>query len=199
MNSKTIIKTTVSLLALAVVLFSLSSKAQSRYVQTNSSRISISGTSTLHEWTMTSDKVNYDAAIETSSQGIPQQLISLIVSVPAESLKSGKGGMDKNAYSALKTDKNKNITFQLISAKIEDKTIRCHGNLSIAGTTKQIDVEANYTILPDGSIQCKGSKKLAMRDYNVEPPSFMFGSVTTGNEITVSFDVILAPKLNQSL
>jgi polyisoprenoid-binding protein YceI len=143
---------------------------------------------------MTSDIGTYNAAFETSSQGTPQQLVSLIVSVPAESLKSGKGGMDKNAYSALKTDKNKHITFQLTSAKIEEKTIRCHGNLSIAGTTKQIDLDATYTIRPDGSFQFKGSKKLAMRDYNVDPPSFMFGSVTTGNEITVSFDVILSLK-----
>ena len=102
--------------------------------------------------------------------------------------------MDKNAYSALKTDENKQITFQLTSGKIEGKTIRCVGSLTIAGTTKQIDVDATYTILSDGSIQCKGSKKLAMRDYNVEPPSFMFGTVTTGNEITVSFDVVLALK-----
>ena len=154
----------------------------------------------MHDWTMNSDKATYDVVFETNPQGDPQQLISLVVSVPAESLKSGKGGMDKNAYSALKTDKHKQITFQLASGKIDGKTIRCLGSLTIAGTTKQIDVEATYTILPDGSIQCKGSKKLAMKDYNVEPPSFMFGSVTTGNEITVSFDVILATqKLNQCL
>jgi polyisoprenoid-binding protein YceI len=192
MNPKLIKKTTVSLLAIAV-LISFSTNGQDRYVQSGTSRITIAGTSTLHDWTMTSDKTIYDATFETV-QGNPQHLIALTVTVPAESLKSGKGGMDKNAYSALKTDKNKNITFQLTSAKIEDKIVRCHGNLSIAGTTKQIDVEATYTIRPDGSFQFKGSKKLAMRDYNVEPPSFMFGSVTTGNEITVSFDVILALK-----
>jgi polyisoprenoid-binding protein YceI len=194
MNSKSIKKTTLRLLAVTVVLISFSSFGQSRSVQAARSHISVSGTSTLHEWTMTSDKATYDAAFETSSQGNPQQLVSLIVSVPAESLKSGKGGMDKNAYSALKTDKNKYINFRLASAKIEDKTIRCHGSLTIAGTTKQIDVETSYTILPDGSLQFKGSKKLAMTDYNVEPPSFMFGSVTTGNEITVSFDVTLSLK-----
>ena len=194
MNSNSSKKTTVSILALAIVLISISSQGQASYAQTSTARISISGTSTLHEWTMTSEKGTYDAVFEINAQGDPQQLTSLVVSVPAESLKSGKSGMDKNAYSALKTDKNKQVTFQLTSAKIDGKSIRCQGTLTIAGTTKQIDIEATYTILADGSIQCKGSKKLAMRDYNVEPPSFMFGSVTTGNEITVSFDVILAAK-----
>ena len=80
------------------------------------------------------------------------------------------------------------------SFKIDGKTIKCQGSLTIAGTTRQIEVEATYTVSTNGSIQCKGSKKLAMSDYNIEPPSFMFGSVTTGNDITVSFDVVLAPK-----
>jgi polyisoprenoid-binding protein YceI len=194
MNPYSRIKTTVRLLAAAFALISLNSQGQSHYTHTGTSRISISGTSTMHDWTMKSDKATYDAVFETTLQGDPAQLSSLTVSVPAESLKSGKGGMDKNAYSALKTDKNKYINFRLASAKIEDKTIRCHGSLTIAGTTKQIDVETSYTILPDGSLQFKGSKKLAMTDYNVEPPSFMFGSVTTGNEITVSFDVTLSLK-----
>jgi polyisoprenoid-binding protein YceI len=194
MNSFSNRKTTVSILLLTFLLLSLTSHGQTRYAQSSTSRISISGTSTIHEWTMTSDKSIYDAVFETNSQGEPLQLVSLVVSVPAESLKSGKGGMDKNAYSALKTDKHKQIIFQLTSGKIDGKTIRCHGSLTIAGTTKPIEVEATYTIRSDGSIQCKGSKMLAMREYNVEPPSFMFGSVTTGNEITVSFDVILIAK-----
>jgi polyisoprenoid-binding protein YceI len=191
-------KTTISILALAFMLISLISYGQGRYAQSSTSRISISGTSTMHDWTMTSEKATYDAVFETNPQGVPQQVTSLVVSVSAQSLKSGKNGMDKNAYAALKTDKYKQITFQLASGKIDGKTIRCQGSLTIAGTTKQIEVETTYTILADGSIQCKGSKKLAMKDYNVDPPSFMFGSVTTGNEITVSFDVTLAPK-TQSL
>jgi polyisoprenoid-binding protein YceI len=191
-------KTTISILALAFMLISLISYGQGRYAQSSTSRISISGTSTMHDWTMTSEKATYDAVFETNPQGVPQQVTSLVVSVSAQSLKSGKNGMDKNAYAALKTDKHKQITFQLESGKIDGKTIRCQGSLTIAGTTKQIEVETTYTILADGSIQCKGSKKLAMKDYNVDPPSFMFGSVTTGNEITVSFDVTLAPK-TQSL
>jgi polyisoprenoid-binding protein YceI len=198
MKSNSTRKTTVSILALAFMLISLTSYGQGRYAQSSTSRISISGTSTMHDWTMTSEKATYDAVFETNPQGVPQQVTSLVVSVSAQSLKSGKNGMDKNAYAALKTDKYKQITFQLESGKIDGKTIRCQGSLTIAGTTKQIEVETTYTILADGSIQCKGSKKLAMKDYNVDPPSFMFGSVTTGNEITVSFDVTLAPK-TQSL
>lgn len=193
MNYNSTKKTTVVILAIALALISLKSQGQSRYAQSSTS-MTISGTSSLHDWTMKSESTTCDAVFQINSQGDPLQLVTMVVSVPSESLKSGKSGMDKNAYSALKTDKNKQITFQFTSGKIEGKTIRCVGSLTIAGTTKQIDLEATYTILSDGSIQWKGSKKLAMRDYNVEPPSFMFGTVTTGNDITVSFDVVLALK-----
>jgi polyisoprenoid-binding protein YceI len=195
MNSNSIKKTTVSLLALAFSLIFFSVHGQDQYVQSGTSTITISGTSTMHDWTMTSNKAAYQAVFETDQQGQPLSLLSLTLTVPAESLKSGKGGMDKNAYSALKTNKHKQIIFQLTSAKIDGKIIKCQGSLSIAGTTKQIDVETTYTTSANGSIHCKGSKKLVMTDYNVEPPSFMFGSVTTGNEITVSFDVTLTPKI----
>jgi len=106
--------------------------------------------------------------------------------------------MDKNAYAALKTDKNKEISFQLISSKINGKTIQCSGMLTIAGTTKQTEVQVTYAVLSDGRLQFKGSKQITMTDYNVEPPSFMFGSVKTGNQITVSFDVMMSPREKES-
>lgn len=194
MNFNTRKKTRVSIFALAIVLASLTVQGQDRYAQSGTSAISIQGTSTLHDWTMTSKEAVYDAVFETNSLGDPVRLTTLVVSLPAESLKSGKAAMDKNAYNALRTDVHKQIAFQLVSSKMEGKNIQCTGKLKIAGTTKQVDVDVIYTILPGGILQCKGSKKIVMTDYGVEPPSFMFGSVTTGDEITVSFDVTLAPR-----
>src|SRR5689334_20539 len=104
MNLKTIRKRMVSILVLAIAFSSLNVLAQGRYVQSNTSTISIDGTSTLHEWSMTSKEVLCDAVFESNSEGNPVRLTSLVVTLPAESLKSGKSAMDKNAYNALKTD-----------------------------------------------------------------------------------------------
>jgi polyisoprenoid-binding protein YceI len=182
----------ISVLTAAILFTFLTSQAQVRYTQ-NAAKISIAGTSTLHDWHMASSEVTCEAVFETNAKGEPVRLTSLNVTLPAESLKSGKGAMDKNAYSALKTDVQKQIAFQLVSAELSSKTIESKGKLKIAGTSKQIDLASAYVTLPDHSIQCKGSKKILMTDYGVEPPTFMFGSVTTGNEITVSFELILVP------
>jgi polyisoprenoid-binding protein YceI len=179
------------IITMAAIFAVLSAAGQANYKQSGASTISIAGTSTMHDWTMTSTEANYNATFEVGDDGTPTKLNAVTFTLPAESLKSGKGAMDKNAYNALKTDKNKQITFQLNTAKIAGKAITCSGNLTIAGTSKPIDVEVTYEV-KNGNLVCKGSKKIKMTEYNVEPPSFMFGSVKTGDEITVTFDVTLS-------
>ncbi len=180
---------------LSVMVFGvvLSSQGQTAYRQTGSPKISMDGTSTMHDWTMTSAEASITASMEVGANGVPEKISSLSVTIPAESLKSGKGSMDKNAYSALKTSTHKQIIFQFTSADIKGNAILCKGNLTIAGVTKVIELEASYSAMQNQSLQVKGSKKIIMSEYGVEPPSFMFGSVKTGDAVTVSFDVTLAP------
>lgn len=168
-------------------------QAQTGYKQTGASLVKVAGTSTLHEWEMTSKEATYQANFKVSPEGAPVQLNSLTVSIPAESLKSGKGAMDKNAYNSLKTDQYKTITFALTTSKMEEGKIKCNGNLTISGVTKPIEIVATCKTQSDNSMKCNGSKALKMTDYKVDPPTFMFGSIKTGDEITVTFDVNLSP------
>lgn len=177
------------IITMAAILAVFSAAGQASYKQTGD--ITIAGTSTMHDWTMTSKEASYSAAFELAADGTPTRLSTVTLTLPAESLKSGKDAMDKNAFKALKTDKNKQISFQLTSSKITGKIITCTGNLTIAGTTKPVDVDVTWEV-KNGNMVCKGSKKIKMTNFNVEPPSFMFGSVKTGDEITVTFDVTLS-------
>lgn len=167
-------------------------QGQTNYRQSGTPTITIAGTSTMHDWTMTSQSANYNASFEVNADGTPSALNSVTFSMLAESLKSKENAMDKNAYKSLKTDKYKDITFQLSSAKISGKTITCTGNLTISGTTKPIDMDVVYE-LKNGNLAFKGSKKIKMTDFKVDPPTFMFGAIKTGDEITISLDVTLAP------
>ncbi len=179
------------ILTLAAVFVVLSAAGQANYRQTGTSNITIAGTSTMHDWTMTSSAANYNATFEVNADGTPAKLSMVSFTLPAESLKSKEKAMDKNAYKSLNTDKHKDITFQLTAAKITGKTITCTGNLTISGTTKPVEVDVTYEA-KNGTLVCKGSKKIKMTDFKVDPPSFMFGTIKTGDEITVSFDVTLS-------
>lgn len=168
--------------------------AQTQYRQSGDSYITISGTSTLNAWTMTSEGGEFLANFDLNTDGTPQKLNSLSVSIPSKSLKSGHGAMDKNAYSALDADVHKTIDFRLSSATIKSQTIYCVGNLTVAGVTKLISVEVSCQKLPKQLLLFTGSKEFKMSEFNVEAPEFMFGTVKTADEITISFNITLIPK-----
>ena len=105
--------------------------------------------------------------------------------------------MDKNAYKALNSDKYPEISFASSYANIRPSgtnsyMISAKGKLIIAGVSKDIWIVGVTTVNPaDMSVQTIGSAKIKMSEFNVEPPSFMFGAMKTGDEITVKFNVTL--------
>jgi polyisoprenoid-binding protein YceI len=182
------------LLTLTASMSALTLVAQTAFRQVGESTLAIAGTSTMHDWTMTSKDVTCQADFTLNSDGTPAGLNKLSVALSAESLKSHKDGMDKNAYKALKTDKHKTISFQLLNATVQGNTFNTTGNLTISGVTQKIDLQAVCAVQSDKSLRCTGTKELKMSDYKVEAPSFMFGTIKTGDAITLTFDVKLATK-----
>ncbi len=180
------------IILLALIMFGILPLAwsQNSYKQATDSYITVAGTSTLHEWTMTTHEPQIQVAFDVAN-GKLAQVKSLSVNVECKSLKSAHAAMDKNAYSSLKADKFKTIAFKMISATVQDKNIQCTGSLTIAGVTKTIQFTSTYEIKPDGTVHVTGSVPLKMSEYQVEPPTFMFGTVKTGNDITVSFNLQL--------
>lgn len=184
-------------LRLIVVLASLTlsipqTKAQSLYRSVPGSSVSISGTSTLHDWTMSSTDIRVEANISLDATGTLDTIHSLNMSLKAETLKSGHTAMDRNAYSSLDTENYKNITFTLTSADVDNNNVSGKGNLSVAGVIKAVPIESMCKSTGQNKFSCTGSQKIKMSDFGIEPPSFMFGTVRTGDEITVSYKVDLA-------
>lgn len=195
---KTIIKQTL-LLAICLSGFSSLSQAQAIYKITDAKDVNmkLSGTSTLHNWTMNAKNFGGEAQF-IFKPGIDHQLSavkSLIFSLAVADLKSGESGLDNNAYKALKTDANKSITYKLLSAVVSpDKgnkfVVKTRGNLTVSGVTKEVSFEVFGMVNADETITCNGSYKLKMTDYGVKPPKFLLGAMKTGDEVTLDFTVV---------
>ena len=105
--------------------------------------------------------------------------------------------MDNNTYKALKTTAYQQITFTLSSSTLTqldggNYQIRCIGKLSIAGTTRETELIATGKLNPaDNSFSVSGTKKMKMTDYNVKPPTVMMGTIKTGDDITISYNLKL--------
>lgn len=157
------------------------------------SEISISGTSTLHDWTMTVEEYTGSGDFIIEGHRV-KDINSLTVTIDPESLKSGKTGMDKNAYKALETDKHRNIIFTLtetknISTMGKLNLLQVKGDLSVAGNTKTIGFTVRCEVEGKDKVICSGNKDMKMTDFGVEPPTAMFGTIKTGDEINVNFKV----------
>jgi polyisoprenoid-binding protein YceI len=154
------------------------------------------GTSTLHDWEMEANSASGEAEFifKSGSESKLAALQSLSFVLHVRELKSDNEALDKNAYKALKSDEYKNIHYVLSTSTLSIEKggylIKSQGKLTVAGVTKDITMDVHSVVNKDGSIACKGSYKLNMTDYNVEPPSFMFGAMTTGEALTLNFEVI---------
>lgn len=149
--------------------------------------IIVKGTSSISDWEMKSAVAtgSFEGKIVKNNL---QKIDKLLLTVPAESLKSGRDGMDANAYKSLKTAQHQEIIFKSNKVKVTQGSVIAEGELTIAGTARPVQIKAECTVNPNGGLNCKGSEKLKMTDYNVEPPTAMFGSITTGDEIEIVFN-----------
>jgi polyisoprenoid-binding protein YceI len=146
----------------------------------------ISGTSSLHDWDMVGNTGSGDAKF-VLDLNVLNVIQSLEVNMLAETIKSGKSGMDRNAYKALKTDKNKNIKFVLKSAK-SDSTNQWTftGDFTIAGVTKTVSFKVKSQVVA-GVVSLEGSYAFKLTDFNITPPTALMGTVKTGDDVTITF------------
>ena len=172
---------------------------QSTLTMLDKSTMKIDGTSNVHDWTVDAQKMNMtlNFAAEALQSENPQNPVeSLTFTVPVEQLESGKGGMNRRMYDALKKDDHPNISFELSSAIVEQAnadsssfTLNATGTLNIAGVSKEVSFPVEGAIQSDGTYSFSGSHEIDMTEYNVEPPSAMFGAIKCGEMVTVKFDL----------
>ncbi len=149
--------------------------------------LTISGTSTLHDWSMPSSTAT-GTLVANEEAGKLDEIKSLTVEMPAESIKSGKKGMDKKAYDAIKTETYKTVKFDLKSASKTGDTWTLNGTFTIAGVTKAVSLKAKETSV-NGVHQLSGSYSFKLTDYNITPPTALMGTVKTGDAVKITFDV----------
>jgi polyisoprenoid-binding protein YceI len=153
----------------------------------------VAGTSSLHDWIEKSDNGSGEATFSFNDDKLAD-LASLSFSVPARSLKSEHKTMDNNTYKALKADKSPNITFVAGTGSVtpidaNTYSIKAFGRLTIAGNTRETEVVATGKLNADKSISVSGSKKFKMSEYGIKPPTAMFGTIKTGDDLTISYNL----------
>jgi len=178
----------------AVIAADVSAQADFKIAESNDNCIELSGTSTVEDWSMTAFVFSGDAVFTTEPGYYITGLALLHFSLPVTNLKSEKKQLDENAYQALKTNQFKTIDYKLTSAKItgekDDKyRIATVGDLTVSGVTKQVAIVMSCAPNKNFSITCDGEFIIKMSDYDIEPPHFFDGLMSTGESVTIDFSM----------
>lgn len=178
-----------------IILLSNDSIAQPKFeVIKDQSSITVSGTSSLHNWEMVLQNYRCRTSIVIDNPSIIIQKVDF--KGISKSLKSDYSIMDKKTYNALNVDTYEEIQFVSSSLKeipLNSKSFKGEitGSLFIGGVTNTINLLFTGKIISDKIIQVTGSKKLAMSEFNIDPPTAILGTLKTGDEVVISFNLIL--------
>jgi len=175
----------------AALLFAFSYSAFSQYKVNNSkSTMTIDGSSNVHDWQENVETINgnMNALIEGTQL---QSIQTLTLSIPVNSIKSGKSTMDKNTYKAMNADVHPTISYRLKSAAINGNKATLEGTLTINGVAKVVKFTADCTANASG-IALKGSYSFLMTDFKIDPPVAMMGAMKTGNDVKLNFNVLFS-------
>lgn len=185
---KTLHQTFQLLTAVMVIMVCGTLHAQQTFTLHDNSELKVTGTSTLHDWDMVSNSGQSGKATMKLEGGKITDLKSLQLTMPVSTLKSGRSGMDKNAYEALKSKDNPNVQFQLTEVlSITDDTIKAKGNLTVAGTTRNVPMVVNYKV-NGNAVQFTGKQDIKFTQFDISPPTAVFNTIKTGDDLTLSFN-----------
>ncbi len=157
------------------------------------SEIIVEGTSSVHDWEMTATKMNASIKLAIQDNQI-KDIVNVDFSMPTEKLESDNSIMNKKSWDALRSKKHESIRFDLntvtgFSTNGRTFSGTASGSLVIAGKSRQVTIPFTGNIKTGNTITVTGQEKINMKDFNVSPPTAMLGTLKTGEEVTVKFNM----------
>lgn len=193
-------KPITNILLLVALLFGGSVQAQTVYTMASGPEFTIKGTSNVHDWEESVEKINGTGTFVQNADG-SLTITSLLIKVECKDIKSTHGSiMDGKTYDALKAEKNPLITYKLLApvsniiASSTGTSVIAKGQVTVAGITKTIELQVKISSRADGSVVFEGSKKIKMTDFEISPPTAFMGAMKVGDEVTLTFKTIMQKK-----
>ena len=178
-----------------------SASAQDSPVVVSSAKVTLSGTSSVLDWSAATDQARTRSVKVTKDLpggdyfwvGViqPGAVESFEVVVPVADLKSDRENFSADMHAALKADTHPNIVFTLTRMEKRPGGAKAIGMLDVAGVQREITLDL-FTSLRDGKLLVKGTLDLLMTDFGITPPVAMMGLLKTDPKVTIRFETVLA-------
>lgn len=175
--------------------------AQESPVVVSSAKVTVSGTSTVLDWSATTNEAQTRNVKVTRDLpggdffwvGViqPGAVESFEVVVPVAALKSDRDNFTADMHVALKADVYPEIVFTLTRMEKKPGGAKAFGTLKVAGVEREI-VLPLVTTLRSGKLLVLGTVDLLMTDFGIAPPTAMMGVLKTDPKVTIRFETVLA-------
>ncbi|MEQ9310253.1 MAG: YceI family protein [Balneolaceae bacterium] len=189
-----ILLTNLLLLGLASgsVIAQQSTKVQSLILE--GSKLRINGTSNVNDFEciyedpIRTDTLTYSVEFEETSVKLEGDDLTLKI----ESFDCGKRGINRDFRKTLKSDVYPNIDIELLSV-VSQSNIPALANVAttLGGITKEYTVELKDYTFENGIATVSGTNTINMSDFNISPPTALFGLIKVKNQIEINFNLII--------
>ena len=164
------------------------------------SRLWIAGTSTVRPFECKAAIV--DAVIGDTGPGTVDAVLkgqkavrTVSLTVPSAKLDCGNGKMNDHMMKALKASEFPTITFKLSDYDLVKASsgmqANLKGELTIAGVTKTVTIDARGRELAGGALSVTGRHDVRMTEFGLKPPTLMMGALKVGDKVEVNFELVL--------
>ena len=179
-----------------VILIAINISVSAQSYSDGDLTIWITGGSTLHDWKVKAEEVkDFPSSLEVTSQE-QFDINGFSFAVVVKSMDGGRGpSMNNKIYKALMADTHPEILFrQKSSAQFSLSESEGGWSASIEGTVNMVGQEREIEVVAKGeaqenSIIFTGAIPLKLSDFDIEPPSAMFGQIQTKDDIVVHFEL----------
>jgi len=173
-------------------------------------KITIDGTSTIHDWTVEtriiggSMEIASDFPVDTSVDKVPEltEMPKVKAIIPVTTLKSGKSAMDDIMYDAMNSRTHRLISYELTKmapAQTPRKsgdplTYNTEGKLTVNGVTKEVQFPVSIKAKDDRILEITGKTTVKMTDFSITPPApkIALGLINTGDEVIIGLQWLVA-------
>jgi len=168
-----------------------------------SSTLEIHGTSSVNSFECNAEVIREVHNQSDPIQGTGFTVPGVSIVIPVHELDCDNRRMNKDLRDALKAEEHPEIRFDVVriilvpgneaNADMEsdiDPSVTVEGRLSLAGVTREVRVEVESDLDEALRLHGRGSLDLKMTDFDVEPPTALFGLVKARDEITIHFHLV---------
>jgi len=174
------------------------------------SSVTIEGTSTIHDWTMTGHniagylEVPAGVVLDPAKEGLTGVTGNSLpakaqVSIPVTSLQSGHEGMDEVMQDAMNAKTYPRIQYHLTEMTLKTPhaagtplEFDTKGDLSAAGVTNSISMPIRIESGEKSKLKVTGSVPLKMTEFKIKPP-VKLGVFRTADDIKIVFEWVISP------